>query len=161
MDLNTPKKSSQEDGSRSPRRINQAGLEIIKQFETLQLNAYVCPAGKLTIGYGHTASVSLFQTITEEEAERLLQADCSNAEDAVRNYVTAPLTDNQFSALVSLVFNIGQGAFRRSTLLKRLNKGDYGGASAQFLVWRKSGPKVLAGLVKRREAEQSLFNTGD
>lgn len=138
-------------------QISQAGLDLIKKFEGFEPEAYLCPAGIWTIGYGHTGDVAEGQTITEEEAEELLRHDVAFAEDAVTDYVEGDLTQGQFDALVCFVFNIGAGAFRDSTLLRLLNQGDSEGAAEQFLRWNKAGGKVLAGLTRRREAERELF----
>lgn len=138
-------------------KISQAGLDLIKEFEGFEPEAYLCPAGIWTIGYGHTGDVSEGQTVTEEEAEELLRQDVAFAEDAVTDYVEGDLTQGQFDALVCFVFNIGAGAFRDSTLLRLLNQGDNEGAAEQFLRWNKAGGKVLSGLTRRREAERELF----
>jgi hypothetical protein len=99
--------------------------------------------------------------ITQERAEELLRLDLRRFEDAVRMQVAVELTQNQFDALVSLVYNIGEGAFSKSTLLRKLNAGDYAGAQAQFAVWRKAGGKVMPGLVNRRAQEAALFGRGE
>lgn len=144
------------------RQITDEGLALIKRWEGLRLQAYLCPAGVWTIGYGHTGpDVTPGLVITEAYAEALLRQDLRTFEDGVSRLVTAPLTDNQFSALVSLAFNIGLGAFARSTLLRKLNAGDYAGAQAQFHVWNKAGGKVLPGLVNRRAGEAALFGRGE
>lgn len=141
------------------RRINEAGLELIKNSEGLRLSPYLCPAGLLTIGYGHVIrNGEVIRDLDEEAAELLLQEDVRWAEKAVGTYVKVPLTENQFSALVSFIFNIGCGAFQKSTLLKLLNKSDYDGASKEFAKWNKGGGKVLPGLIVRRSAERELFD---
>ena len=94
---------------------------------------------------------------TPEQAKSYFKHDLAKFEKTVNESVTVPLTQNQFDALVSLTYNIGSGAFNNSTLLKKLNKGDYQGAADQFLVWNKAGGKVMKGLVRRREAERALF----
>lgn len=114
--------------------------------------------GTLTIGVGHTgADVHPGMTITKEQSRAFLAADLGNAVSAVREAVKVPLNENQFGALVCFVFNIGGGAFRKSTLLKKLNAGDYAGAEAEFKRWNKSNGKVLPGLEKRRADEAALF----
>lgn len=134
------------------------GIALIKRYEALRLKAYKDPVGIPTIGYGHTGEdVALGQTITEEEADALLRTDLIEAETAITRAVRVPLNPNQFSALVSLTFNIGVGAFLKSTLLKKLNAGDYKGAQAQFDRWNKAGGKVLPGLVKRRNSEEEMY----
>ena len=138
-------------------KTSQRGLDLIKQFEGLKLTAYVCPAGVLTIGYGTTAGVTPGMTITAERAEQLLRQDIAKFERGVRDSVKVPLTENQFSALVSFAYNVGLGAFRTSTLLRLLNKGEYAQAAEQFGRWNKAGGKVLPGLTRRRAAERKLF----
>lgn len=150
----------------APMKINSKGLQIIKEFEGLHLKSYPDVGygwDRATIGYGHTSAagsplVVQGMTISEQEAERILSADLRKFERAVNKLVTAPLTSNQFSALVSLVFNIGPEAFKASTLLKKLNAHDYKGAAYEFHRWNKSGGKVLMGLIRRRNAETSLFS---
>lgn len=139
------------------RSINREGLELVKQFEGCKLKAYVCPAGILTIGYGSTGKhVKPGMVITQDQAEELLRSDLRRFEDAVA--AAAPkATDNQFSAMVSLAFNIGIGALQRSTVLRRHLAGDHAGAADAFLMWNKAGGKVLAGLTRRREAEAALY----
>lgn len=133
------------------------GLKFIKQFEGLRLQAYKCPADRWTIGYGHTADVSANDVITEAQANSLLCQDVAESERAVNQYVHVPLTQSQFDALVSFVFNLGVGNFRTSTLLKKLNAGDDDGAAQEFGRWIHAGGKALPGLVRRREAERALF----
>lgn len=133
------------------------GLKIIKDFEGLRLKAYKCSAGVWTIGYGHTSGVKEGDVITKEQAEKYLKKDVISFENTVNGVVKVKLNQNQFDALVSLVFNIGSGAFKKSTLLKKLNAGDYDSASEQFLVWVKAGGQTLKGLVNRREQERALF----
>ena len=140
------------------------GLDLIKHFEGLRLESYLCPAGKLTIGYGHTGSdVRPNMKITEMQADKLLADDFLQAEADVAKLVKVPLTENQLDALASFVFNLGVGNFYQSTLLKKLNAKDYEGAAKEFDRWiytknPKTGKnEVLPGLVKRRAAERSLF----
>lgn len=133
------------------------GIDLIKQFEGLRLESYLCPAGVPTVGWGHTKNVKLGTKITREQAERYLADDYLEAESQVANCVKVPLRVNQLDALTSFVFNLGIGNLRSSTLLKKLNKGDYEGAAAEFDKWVYSDGKKLAGLVKRRAAERKLF----
>lgn len=143
---------------RGVKRTNQAAIALIKHFEGFSAAPYEDAAGVWTVGYGHTRGVTPnTPPIGEARAELLLEQDVAEAEGAVQRAVLAVLNDNQFSALVSLCFNIGPGAFRRSTLAMRLNAGDYAGAANEFPRWRYAGGKVLEGLVKRREAEKALF----
>lgn len=142
------------------RRINKAGLQLIKDSEGLQLTAYKCPAGVWTIGYGHTGpDVRPGLTITPREATELLQADLLKFERAVSALVTITINDNQFSALVSFAYNVGEGALARSTLLRHLNAGRIAMAAQEFLRWTKAGGVELPGLVRRRRAERDLFST--
>ena len=141
------------------RAINRDGLELIKQFEGCKLKAYVCPAGVLTIGYGSTGPhVKAGMTITQDQADELLRSDLRRFEDYVDQHCK-PATDNQFAALVSFCFNVGEGNLRTSTLRRMHNAGDYKGAAAQFARWDKAAGKVLPGLVKRRAAERKLYET--
>lgn len=135
------------------------GIPIIKQYEGLKLEAYLCPAGIPTIGYGHTRGVKLGQKISAAQAEVFLDHDYEEAEDAVNRLITVPLTDNQLGALTSFVFNLGEGRLLGSTLRRKLNNGDYKGAAAEFDKWVYSGGKKLNGLIARRAAERKLFET--
>jgi lysozyme len=140
------------------RQINSAALDIIKRSESLRLRSYKCPAGILTIGYGHTGKdVLMGQVIDATKAQELLERDLVHFSRGVSVYLENEVTDNQFGALVSLAFNIGLGAFGKSTLLSLVNKGDREGAADQFLRWTKAGGRVLPGLVKRRALERELF----
>lgn len=130
--------------------------QLIRQYEGLYLKAYKCPAGILTIGYGHVLLKNEPITITKEQAETYLNADIIKAVAGLR-FVKVPLNENQRSALISFIFNLGAGAFSTSTLLRLINKKDYVGASNQFGRWTKANGKVLPGLVRRREAERKLF----
>lgn len=144
--------------------INKAGLKIIETSESLRLKSYLCSAGVPTIGFGTTKypngkKVELGQGCTEVQAREWFAHDLAVFEKVVEDNVEVELNENQFSALVSLVYNIGGTNFKKSTLLQKLNEGDYEGASEQFLVWRKAGGKVLAGLEVRRAKEKALFDT--
>lgn len=141
-------------------RVSQKGIDLIKKFEGIRLKSYVCPAGVLTIGYGHTGSdVYPNQQITEEEAERLLWKDTESSQQTVSSFVTVKINQNEYDALVSFVFNIGPTAFVNSTLLKLLNKGaDRKVVAAEFGRWVKAGSdQPVPGLVRRREEERKLF----
>ena len=138
-------------------KISQAGLDLIKRFEGIETKAYCCPAGILTIGYGHTAGVKEGDICTPEQAEVWLREDCRVAELTISSNVNVQLNQNQFDALVSFIFNLGSGNFIKSTLLKKLNAGDYPGAADEFDRWVKAGGRPLTGLVKRRAAEKALF----
>ena len=137
--------------------ISETGIQLIKKFEGCSLKAYKCPAGIWTIGYGHTSGVKEGQTITKKEAEAYLKQDLTTFETFVSNLVTVAINQNQFDALVSFCYNLGPGNLRSSTLLKRINAGDFNGAAEQFDRWVYAGGKKLPGLVKRRAAEKALF----
>lgn len=149
-------------------------LPLVKESESLRLTAYLCPAGVPTVGWGHTSGVQLGDRITAAQAEQLLQADLAEAAAIVDRVVTAPLTPGQYGALVSFVFNVGPGRRasggdpgkdgfvvlrngKPSTMLAKLNKGDFLGAACEFDKWIKGGGRVLPGLVKRRQTERALF----
>lgn len=139
-------------------KISDAGLDLIKAYEKLRLEAYMpTPDDVPTIGYGHTRGVKMGDTCTEEQALEWLREDCSEAESCVNRFVRVPMTQNEFDALVSLTFNIGCGAFKGSTLLKLLNNADFDGAAAQFPRWNKQAGKELAGLTRRRNDERRMF----
>lgn len=139
-------------------RINAAGLEILKKFEGLRLDAYRDVAGVWTIGWGHTGDVKPGMRVTKHQAGAILDVDLDKFERGVGDLVHVA-NENQFSALVSLAFNIGLGALGKSTLLKRFNNGEHYAAGNEFLKWRLSAGKVQPGLVKRRVAERALFLT--
>lgn len=139
-------------------KINEEGLNLIKHFEGCKLKAYKDTGGVLTIGYGHTKRVHPNQVITQEEAEDILLEDLLWAEEAVDNLVRVPLTSNEFSALVSFVFNVGAKAFKNSTMLKLLNENmSKEKVATQFTRWVFDNGKFLKGLATRREAEKDLF----
>jgi lysozyme len=138
--------------------VSDYAIELVKSFEELSLEAYLCPAGVWTIGYGHTHGVKEGDKIDEQRADYLLKSDMSVFSDYVLNMVTYDISQNQFDALSSLVFNIGPTNFKNSTLLKKLNKGDSKGASSEFSKWRKGGGVILKGLVQRRKTEKELFD---
>lgn len=139
------------------RRINERGLDLVKSFEGLRLDAYRCAAGVLTIGWGSTGPhVKEGMTITLDEAETLLKSDLARFERGV-DALLGPATSDQFSACVSLAFNIGLNAFAGSTVLKRHKKGNHAGAADAFMLWIKAKGNVLKGLVRRREAERKLY----
>lgn len=138
---------------------SEKGVELIKHFEGLRLQAYQCAAHVWTLGYGHTAGVQPGDTVTAEQADALLQQDIARSERYVDQYVDVLLTQSQFDALVSFTFNLGPVALQGSTLLKKLNAGDYSGAAAEFLLWVNAGGEKLPGLVRRRQSEKALFDT--
>lgn len=136
------------------------GLNLTKQFEGQELTAYQDSVGVWTIGYGHTGTdVKRGLAVTEDQATTLLAADVAWAVTCVNKSVTSAINQNQFDALVDFVFNLGCASFGQSTLLKYLNKGQFAAAAKEFPKWNKAGGRVLAGLTRRRLAEQALFNT--
>lgn len=143
-------------------KTNKAGLDLIKSFEGKRLDAYECSAGIWTIGYGHTSAAGAPEVkaglkITDAEADAILARDLTKYEAAVDKAVAAPLSSNQFAALVSLCYNIGPGNFAGSTVVRRLNASDVKGAADAFLMWNKAGGREMAGLTRRRQAERKLF----
>lgn len=142
-----------------PRSTSRDGVIFIKHHEGVALKAYMCPGNVLTIGYGHTKNVSPGQKITLQQATEYLKEDLQYFEKAVNDYVVAPLTQNQFDALVSFAFNVGVSAFANSTLLRKLNEGDYTGAANEFSRWVHGGNQKLPGLVRRRIEERKMFLT--
>ncbi len=142
----------------SAMRTSEQGKDFIKACEGCCLSTYKCPGGKLTIGYGHTgADVSAGMEIDLERAEELFATDLACAESHVKRLVAVELTQGQFDALVSFAFNLGVRRLSRSTLLHKLNLGDYTGAANEFERWVYSGGKICAGLQKRRMAEKEMF----
>jgi GH24 family phage-related lysozyme (muramidase) len=137
--------------------INTKGLKLLKSFEGLRLNAYIDAVGVLTIGYGTTTGVFPGMQITEAQAEGFLKRDLTRFENAVTDLVKVKLNEDQFSALVSFAYNVGENALAGSTLLRLLNQGDYQGAADQFLRWNRGDNGELPGLTRRRNAERSLF----
>jgi len=140
---------------------NEIAKKLIKQFESLKLKPYYCPAGYKTIGYGHVIKLHemlyLDNEITVELAEKLLNEDVKEVNIVLHKYCHVHLNINQQVALVSFIFNCGSKAFRNSTLLKRLNQGKYAEAADQFLKWVYVKNKKLNGLVKRRQIERAVF----
>ncbi len=146
-------------------RTSQNGIDLIKFFEAFRAQAYhldVDPPNVWTVGYGHTHGVKQGLTVTEPEATALLCQECRRIELAIVPAIQVPVSQNQFDALVSFAYNLGTGALLGSTLLKRLNAGDYLGAADQFPKWvHGSKGDVLPGLVTRRNRERDLFLTPD
>jgi lysozyme len=133
-------------------------LQIIKQFEGFRAEAYLDPVGIWTIGYGDTGTVQAGDTITEPEAAAKVESRLLNSfYPALTRAVKTPLTNNQTCALLCFTYNLGTGQLVSSTLLKKLNAGDYAGAADEFSRWNKAGGKVLPGLTARRAAERQLF----
>lgn len=143
-------------------QLSNNGLKMIKQFEGCSLTVYKDVAGFPTIGVGHLIKPGeKFTTITQAQADDLLRSDARRFEIGVSNLVTVPLTQNQFDALVSFSFNLGLNALTTSTLLKKLNYGDYNGAADEFLKWNRAGGKVVQGITNRRTEERRIFLGGN
>lgn len=139
-------------------QTNKAGLDLIKEFEGLRLEAYQDSVGVWTIGYGHTGpEVHAGMTITQEKAEELLKQDLAYAEKYVERYLTVQVTPNQFAAMVSFTYNLGPHNFKSSTLLRCVNKRNPKDAANEFEKWCKAGGIVVPGLLRRRKAERDLF----
>lgn len=138
-------------------RTNEAGLSLIRRFEGLSLTAKPDTGALWQIGYGHTHGVHEGDTITEEKAEQFLRDDLYESEFAVGSLVNVDLNQNQFSALVSLVYNIGASKFNTSSLRKLLNDGDFESAASEFHKFDHAGGQVVRGLTRRRQAEEELF----
>ena len=144
-------------------KTSQRGIDLIKEFEGYSERVYMCPGGVYTIGYGHTRGVGPGDTCTREKAEEYLRLDVVEAEETIDTLINVPLSQNQFDALVSLVYNIGSGNFYDSTIRKVINckVSDPEEYRKAWMMWVKSKGKVLKGLVRRREAEYKLFSSHD
>lgn len=142
------------------RRIGAEGLALIKQWEGLRLDAYKCVAGVWTIGYGHTATAKEGMKISQVEAERLLYQDLTDFEAAVSRAVDVKLSDQQFAALVSWTYNVGIRAMQTSSLIRKLNEGDYASVPGELARWNKVNGKPSKGLSNRRAAEAGLWARG-
>ncbi|NJR65394.1 MAG: lysozyme [Leptolyngbyaceae cyanobacterium CRU_2_3] len=153
---NNPPKPTGGSGS-SDGKTSAKGVSLIKSFEGLRLDAYLDPVGIWTIGYGTTKGIKAGMRITEAQAETYLREDLQRFEQAVQDNVKVSLSSDQFSALVSFTYNVGEGALASSTLLRLLNQGDYQGAADQLLRWNKGDGQELPGLTRRRKAERAMF----
>ncbi len=140
-------------------KINAAGIALIKHFEGFRDTAYKCPADVWTIGYGFTKGVKPGDTMTEAEATTRLEREVGEFAEGVLKACTRKPTDNQLAATIALAFNIGLGAFQRSSVLRHHNAGNFNQARDAFALWNKAGGKVLAGLVRRRAAEAQLYGS--
>jgi lysozyme len=144
-------------------KVNNEGYALIKKFEGCRLKAYLCPANVWTIGFGNTfyedgTKVKEGDVITQQRAEELAKFIIDQFAVTIEPFIQKPLNDNQFSACVSLAYNIGTSGFKRSSVFKKLNINPNDPTIADsFKLWNKGGGKVLAGLVKRREAEIQLY----
>jgi lysozyme len=140
------------------RKINFQGLKLIRAFEGCRLSTYIDQVGILTIGYGHTGpEIKFDMTISKEKADELLSEDLGKFERGVTNLLETQINDNQFSALVSFSYNLGLNSLAKSTLLKYVNASEFEKASEEFLKWAHAGGKENPGLLRRREAEKTLF----
>src|SRR5688572_11366779 len=149
------------------KKLSPSGAALIKSFESCArkdgdaFKPYVCPGGKLTIGWGHTndhgRAFDKTARWTQQECDDAFDQDMAGFEDDVTSLVKVPLKQHQFDALVSFAYNCGVGNLRSSTLLRKLNAGDYNAAALEFHRWNRSNGKVLQGLVRRRAAEALLF----
>lgn len=145
--------------------INQAGIDLIKKWEGFRAEAYRDAVGVWTIGYGTTAMAGVGidpkpgMRITEAQAEEYLRKAVDKFAAQIRPAITAPINENEFAAFVSLAYNIGPGAFRKSSALRYFNAGDKAKAADAILLFNKAGGKVLRGLVNRRQEERALFLT--
>lgn len=149
-------------------KISEAGLDLVRAFEGCHVaigggkfRSYLDPVNVLTIGYGHTnhhePKINSSTVWTQQECNEALARDISIFEEAVGRLVKVPLSQNQFDALVSFTYNLGEGNLSKSSLLRKLNAGDYHGAALEFLSWVRAGGKVLSGLVRRRKSEMLMF----
>ena len=141
-----------------PMTYSKAGIQLTGRFEGCRLQAYPDTGGVWTIGYGHTHGVHPGMTCTLEQAEAWLREDIQAAADAVNRLVKISLKQTEFDALVDFVFNLGAGAFARSTMLKDINAGNFAAAALQFPLWDRDAGRVLAGLLHRRLTEEAEFN---
>jgi lysozyme len=145
--------------------LSERGLQLIMAFEGFSPTVYICSAGYPTIGYGHAIfnaeEEARFRAapITKQDAAQLLEEDTTSAVRSVNRLTKVPLTQNQFDALVSFVFNLGAGAYQRSTMRALLNRSEYYLAAQEYPKWSKAGGRIVAGLLRRRKAEQALFLT--
>ncbi len=140
-------------------KIGKKGIELIKRFEGFKANAYKCPAGVWTIGYGTTKDVKKDDVVNQKEAEKLLKEHLSVVESFINN-LNLNLTQNQFDAICSFVYNVGRTAFLKSTLLKQIKANTNSLEIAiQFKRWNKANGYVLPGLIARRKAEAELYNS--
>ncbi len=146
------------------RHVTEEGLNLIKRFEGFSPTIYICPAGYPTIGYGHVVLAhereQFAAGLTPAEATELLRKDVRIAERAVLRLISVPLTDGQFDALVSFTFNLGAGALQRSTLRRKVNRGEHESVPAELMKWVWAAGKKVSGLIRRREIEGALYKSG-
>ena len=147
--------------------INDKGLDLIKSFEGFSSDPYKCVAGIWTIGFGsiygkdNKRVTPDHPSVTESKATELMKRDLGAIEYKVSRLVKVPISSNQFSAICSFVYNVGSGAFQRSTARMKLNREDYQGCADEFLKWKYANKKVIPGLLRRRYAERDLFLSED
>jgi lysozyme len=143
--------------------INNEGLELIEVFEGFSSKPYKDVAGIWTVGFGSIRGLdnkrvtSKHRRITKKEAVKLMERDLRTTESKIASLVKVPVTENQFAALCSFIYNVGSGAFQRSTARMKLNRGNYEGCADEFLRWKYAGKKAIPGLLRRRKAERELF----
>lgn len=141
---------------------SKTGIQLTEQFEGCRLTAYQDQVGRWTIGYGHTAGVKPGDTCSMQQAEVMLYADIAWAVTFVNHVVTIPsLTQGEFDALVDFTFNLGSGSLQHSSLLSLVNQGNFEAAAQEFDKWDHAGGQVVAGLLRRRQAEENEFNGGN
>ena len=142
---------------------NELAINTVKEFEGLELKVYLDSADLPTVGYGHLVTrgdgLRVGDIILQSQADAFLEHDMQTAIDGVDTLVRVPLNDNQRAALISFTYNLGEGALKGSTLLRKLNAGDYAGCADELLKWTRAGGKVVQGLVNRRNKERALFET--
>jgi len=147
--------------------INDKGLDLIKDFEGFSAEPYKCSAGVWTIGFGSIYGkdgnrvTQDHKRITKEQATELMKRDIKATEYKICKLIKVPVTSNQFSSLCSFVYNIGSGAFQRSTARMKLNRSNYQACADELLKWKYANKKVIPGLLRRREAERELFLSED
>ena len=139
--------------------MNEAGLQLLKEFEGFRSNAYLCPAGVPTIGFGFTLGVKLGDKITKAQAEKRLKQELRAYEDAVLKACSIEPNENELAAMTCLAWNIGISGFQKSSVIKANNRGDHQAAARAFQLWNKAGGVVYAGLTRRRAAEAALYLT--
>src|ERR1043165_5698620 len=138
-------------------QTSQDGINLIKEFEGCSLTAYYDSAGVLTIGYGHTIGVCQGMSISQIEADLYLADDLKAYEGYVEQYITAPISQHQFDALVSFTYNLGPGTLYHSDVLHHFNEADYSAAANAMLAYDHADGQVIPGLLRRRKAERALF----
>lgn len=145
------------------RHVTEEGINLIKRFEGFSPTIYICPGGYPTIGYGHVVLAheqdQFAKGITQAEATELLRKDVGVTERAVLRLISVTLTDGQFDALVSFTFNLGAGALQRSTLRRKVNRGEHESIPAELMKWVWAAGKRLTGLVRRRKAEALAYSS--